>query len=80
MTRPTPASDSPNPAQATGRATACCQTAAITATSTGTAPISSAACVTLVRATPAFCRTTEPPYPAAPEASTSRVAAGRTAR
>ncbi len=80
VTSPTPASDTPNPAQATGRATARCQTAAITATSTGTAPISSAAWVTLVRATPAFCRTTEPPYPAAPDTSTSGVAAGRSTR
>ncbi len=61
VTRPTPASDTPNPAQATGFATARCQTAAITATSTGTAPISSAAWVTLVSATPAFCRTTDAP-------------------
>lgn len=61
VTRPTPASDTPNPAQATGLATARCQTAAITATSTGTAPISSAAWVTLVSATPAFCRTTDAP-------------------
>jgi hypothetical protein len=52
VTRPTPASDTPNPSQATGRATDRCQTAAITATSTGTAPISSAAWVTLVSATP----------------------------
>jgi len=61
VTRPTPASDTPNPSQATGRATARCQTAAMTATSTGTAPMSRAAWVTLVFATPAFCRTTEPP-------------------
>ena len=79
VTRPTPASDTPNPAQATGRATACCQTAAITATSTGTAPMSSAAWVTLVRATPAFCSTTDAPYPAAPDTSTSGVAARRVA-
>ena len=52
VTRPTPASDTPKPSQATGRATARCQTAAITATSTGTAPISNAAWVTLVSATP----------------------------
>jgi hypothetical protein len=52
VTRPTPASDTPKPSHATGRATARCQTAAITATSTGTAPISSAAWVTLVSATP----------------------------
>jgi hypothetical protein len=43
VTSPTPASDTANPTQATGRATLCCQSAAITATSTGTAPISSAA-------------------------------------
>ena len=61
VTRPTPASETPKPAQATGRATARCQIAAITATSTGTAPISSAAWVTLVRATPAFWNTTEAP-------------------
>jgi hypothetical protein len=35
--------------------------AAITATSTGTAPMSSAAWVTLVSATPAFWNTTEAP-------------------
>ena len=79
VTRPTPASDTPKPSQATGRATARCHTAAITATSTGTAPISSAAWVTLVSATPAFCSTTDPPYPAAPEASTSGVPAARAA-
>ena len=60
-TSATPASDSANPAQATGRATARCHTAAITATSTGAVPISSAAWVTLVRAMPAFCSTTDPP-------------------
>ena len=80
VTRPTPASETPNPAQATGRATARCQTAAITATSTGTAPISSAAWVTLVRATPAFWKTTDAPYPAAPDTNTSGVAARRTGR
>ena len=69
--RPTPASDSAKPAQATGRATVRCQTAAMIATSTGTAPISSAAWVTLVRLMPVFCTTTEPPYPSAPDASTA---------
>ena len=61
VTRPTPARETPNPSQATGRATDRCQTTAMTATMTGTAPISSAAWVTLVSVTPAFCRTTEPP-------------------
>jgi hypothetical protein len=61
VTRPTPASDSAKPAQATGRATARCHTAAMTATITGTAPISSAAWVTLVRVIPAFCTRTDPP-------------------
>jgi hypothetical protein len=61
VTRPTPASDSAKPAQATGRATARCHTAAMTATITGTAPISRAAWVTLVLVIPAFCSTTEPP-------------------
>ena len=61
VTRATPPSDSANPAQATGRATARCHTAAITATSTGAVPISRAAWVTLVRAMPAFCSTTDPP-------------------
>ena len=60
-TRATPASDSAKPAQATGRATARCHTAAMIATSTGTVPISSAAWVTLVRAMPAFCSTTQAP-------------------
>jgi hypothetical protein len=69
VTRPTPASDTAKPAQATGRATACCHSAAMIATSTGTAPISRAAWVTLVRATPAFCTITDPPYPIAPAAS-----------
>ncbi len=64
----TPASDTTNPAQATGRATERCHTAAMTATSIGTAPISSAAWVTLVRVMPAFCTMTDPPYPSAPEA------------
>jgi hypothetical protein len=61
VTRPTPASETANPAQATGRATLCCHSAAMTATSTGTAPMSRAAWVTLVRLMPAFCRMTEPP-------------------
>ena len=59
--RPTPPSDTANPAQATGRATVWCQRAAMTATSTGAAPISRAAGLTLVRVMPAFCSTTEPP-------------------
>ena len=76
-TRPTPASDTAKPAQATGRATACCQAAAMIATSTGAEPISSAAWLTLVRVMPAFCTTTDPPYPTAPEASTRSVQAAR---
>jgi hypothetical protein len=59
--RPTPASDTAKPIQATGRATVRCQTAAMIATSTGTAPISRAAWLTLVLAMPAFCSRTEPP-------------------
>jgi Lrp/AsnC family transcriptional regulator, leucine-responsive regulatory protein len=51
----------------------------MTATSTGTAPISSAAWVTLVRVMPAFCTRTDPPYPNAPDASTSGVRAARSA-
>jgi hypothetical protein len=78
--RPTPASDSANPAQATGRATVRRQSAATTATITGTAPISSAAWVTLVRPMPAFCTTTDPPYPNAPDASTRGVQASRIPR
>jgi hypothetical protein len=61
VTRPTPASDSANPAHATGRATVRCHTAAMIATITGTAPISSAAWVTLVRVIPAFCISTVTP-------------------
>jgi hypothetical protein len=80
VTRPTPASDTANPAHATGRATACSQSAAMTATSTGTAPISSAAWVTLVRVMPTFCTITDPPYPNAPDASTRGVQAARTLR
>ena len=70
VTSPTPPSEIAKPAHATGRATARCHTAATTATSTGTAPISSAACVTLVRVIPAFCTMTVPPYPTAPETRT----------
>ena len=61
MTRPTPPSETAKPNHATGAATARYHAAAITATSTGTAPISRAAWVTLVRAMPAFCTMTEPP-------------------
>jgi hypothetical protein len=61
VTRATPPSDTRKPNQATGRATARCHIAAMIATSTGTAPISRAACVTLVRLMPAFCSSTEPP-------------------
>jgi hypothetical protein len=70
VTRPTPPSEIAKPSHAAGRATARCHTAAMTATSTGAAPISSAAWVTLVRAIPAFCTMTDPPYPTAPEART----------
>jgi hypothetical protein len=61
VTRPTPPSDSTKPNQATGRATVRYHTAAMIATSTGMAPISRAAWVTLVRLMPTFCRKTEPP-------------------
>ncbi|MGD0603804.1 MAG: hypothetical protein ABSA53_09425 [Streptosporangiaceae bacterium] len=74
---PTPLSDTTKPAQATGRATVRSHTAAMIATSTGTAPMSRAAWVTLVRVMPAFCTTTEPPYPIAPEASTRSLNAAR---
>jgi hypothetical protein len=70
VTRPTPPSETAKPAQASGRATVWCHSAAMTATSTGTAPISRAAWVTLVRVIPAFCTTTDPPYPAAPDSRT----------
>jgi hypothetical protein len=69
VTRPTPPSEMAKPSQASGRATVRCHSAAMTATSTGTAPISRAACVTLVRAIPAFCTMTVAPYPTAPETS-----------
>jgi hypothetical protein len=72
---PTPPSEIAKPSQASGRATARCHTAAMTATSTGTAPISSAAWVTLVRVIPAFCTTTVAPYPIAPAARTFAVRA-----
>jgi len=68
VTRPTPASEIAKPSQASGRATVRSQSAEMTATSTGTAPISRAACVTLVRVIPAFCTTTVAPYPTAPDA------------
>jgi hypothetical protein len=48
------------------------------ATMTGVAPISRAAWLTLVRLIPAFCRTTDPPYPIAPETSTAGEHAART--
>ena len=67
VTRPIPPSETAKPSQASGRATLRGQAAAIIATSTGTAPISRAAWVTLVRAIPAFCTMTDPPYPTAPE-------------
>ncbi len=79
VTRPTPPSETAKPNQATGRATVRCHTAAMIATSTGTAPISRAAWVTLVRVMPAFCTMTEPPYPSAPAASTAGVNARRSA-
>ena len=68
--RPTPPSDTAKPSQVTGRATVRCHTAAMTATSTGTAPMSRAAWVTLVRVIPAFCTMTVPPYPTAPPSRT----------
>jgi hypothetical protein len=81
VTRPTPPSEIAKPSHAAGRATVRCHTAAMTATSTGTAPISRAAWVTLVRPMPAFCTSTDPPYPTAPEtrtfASKSRCPAAR---
>jgi hypothetical protein len=40
---------------------ACRHSAAMTATRIGVAPMIRDACVTLVRARPAFCTTTEPP-------------------
>ena len=67
VTRPTPPSETAKPSQASGRATLRCQAAAMIATSTGTAPISRAAWVTLVRMIPAFCTMTVAPYPTAPE-------------
>ena len=69
VTRPTPPSEIAKPSHAAGRAMARCHTAAMIATSTGTAPISRAAWVTLVRVIPAFCTMTDPPYPAAPDSS-----------
>ena len=78
-TTATPPSETANPPQATGRATAWCQAAAMTATRTGAAPTSRAACVTLVRARPAFWIRTEPPSPAAPQASTCHRSAARSA-
>jgi hypothetical protein len=59
--KPTPTSDSANPDQASGRATLWPRAAAMIATRTGVAPISSAACVTLVRSIPKFCKRTDPP-------------------
>lgn len=59
--RPTPASETAKPSQATGRVVVRCHAAAMIAISTGTAPNSIAAWLTLVRLTPAFCKITEPP-------------------
>ena len=58
---PTPASDTAYPAQAPGRATERNQAAEMSATSTGVAPTSSAAWLTLVRMIPAFCTKIVPP-------------------
>jgi Lrp/AsnC family transcriptional regulator, leucine-responsive regulatory protein len=77
-TRPTPANDTAKPVQATGGATLRCRRAAMTATSTGVAPMSRAAWLTLVRVIPAFCTRIDPPYPTAPQASTAGLAAPRT--
>ena len=77
-TRPTPASDSAKPDQATGRATLAWWTAARKATSTGVAPTSRAAWLTLVRVIPAFWIRIDPPYPTAPQASTAGLQAART--
>jgi hypothetical protein len=77
-TRPTPTNDTAKPIQATGYATLRCQTAAMTATSTGVAPTSRAAWLTLVRVIPAFCTRIDPPYPNAPHASTAGLHAART--
>ena len=57
----TPASDTAYPAQTSGRAMARNRTAEMIATSTGVAPTSRAAWLTLVRRTPAFCRKIVPP-------------------
>ncbi len=71
-TMATPASETAKPAHASGGAGARCHAAASTATSTGAVPMSSDACVTLVRSTPAFCTRTVPPHPAAPAARTGQ--------
>lgn len=60
-TMATPASDTAKPTQASGRATTWFRQAVMIATSTGTAPISRAAWLTLVRVMPVFCRRTAPP-------------------
>ena len=54
-TRPTPASASAYPPHSDGRAMPSPLPAVISATSTGTAPTTSAAWLTLVRSMPAFC-------------------------
>ncbi len=76
-TRPTPLSETAKPAQATGRATLRCHTAAMIATSTGAVPMSSAAWLTLVRVMPEFWSRTVPPYPTAPEARIAGLHAAR---
>lgn len=60
-TSATPANDTPKPVQATGGAARRCWTAATPATSTGVAPTSRAAWLTLVRVIPAFWTRIDPP-------------------
>jgi hypothetical protein len=60
-TRATPADDTPNPVQAAGGPSRRSLAAAMAATSTGVAPTSRAAWLTLVRVIPAFWTRTAPP-------------------
>jgi hypothetical protein len=79
-TSATPASATSAPAHLAAPPLARPDAAAITATSTGTAPTTSAAWLTLVRSMPAFWSRITPPYPSAPTPATAGVSAARRCR
>jgi len=79
-TSTTPASDRRFPPHARAGTRGPPVVAARIATSTGTAPITTAASLTVVRSIPAFWRTITPPNPTAPVASTAGLSAWRSSR